>query len=155
MNMESSKPRTILVVEDETFVREVTCEILRSAGYLVLRATNATEAQNVFFACDEEIAVLVTDIVLPGENGHALAARLKQFRPSLQVLFATGYPEEMSCGVDCLAKPFSAAMLLESVAGKVGDARAEFCNGPRTMRAYDSAPPPECAQKFPTAVLCG
>lgn len=144
MSAETSRLKTILVVEDDAFVREVACEILRSAGYAVLSASNATEAQNVFSACGEEIALLLTDIVLPGQNGHVLAERLKQNRPSLKVLFATGYPEQMSRGLDCLAKPFSAATLLDSVAGMLEHAPTEFSRDIMIMPACGNTPRPEC-----------
>jgi len=157
MNAESSKPETILVVEDEAFVREVTCEILRSAGYTVLSAANAAEAENVFLAYQEEPALLLTDIVLPWDDGRVLAGRLKQSRPSLKILFATGYPEQMSgrWGVSCLAKPFSAATLLDRVAKVLGHAGPEFSNGFLPRRACGNAQPAECEQEFRTAALCG
>ena len=157
MNAESSKPETILVVEDEAFVREVTCEILRSAGYPVLSATNATEAENVFLLCGAEIALLLTDIVLPGDNGRVLAGRLKHLCPSLKVLFATGYPEQMTgrWGVNGLAKPFSAATLLDRVANVLGHASAEFSKGFSSRRACGSAQPAECAQEFLAVELFG
>ena len=157
MNAESTKPETILVVEDEAFVRVVTCEILRSAGYTVLSAANAAEAENVFLAYEEETALLLTDIVLPGDDGRVLAGRLKQSRPSLKILFATGYPEQMSgrWGVDCLAKPFSGATLLDKVAQVLEHDGPEFSNGLLPRRACGNAQPAECEQEFRTVALCG
>ena len=157
MNAETSRRDAILIVEDEAFVREVTCEILRSAGYRVLSASNAAEAESVFRAYEEEIALLLTDIVLPGDDGRVLAARLKRSRPSLKVLFATGYPEQMSgrWGADCLAKPFSATVLLERVANEVGQAAAEFSNGLLYMRGCGNPQPAECGQEFEAAARFG
>lgn len=110
---------TILFVEDEVFVREVACEVLRSAGYKVLTARNADEAARVYDQRCSEIELLVTDVVLPGENGRALALRLRQKHPELKVLFVTGYAEQMglqeSLHEECLAKPFSATVLLRRV----------------------------------------
>ena len=67
---------TILLVEDEAFVREVACEILRVAGYRVLPARNAAEAVPAFLAHREEVQLLLTDVVLPDRNGRDLAFEL-------------------------------------------------------------------------------
>jgi len=110
---------TILYVEDETFVREVTCEVLRSAGYNVLTAKNAVEAQRIYEGQRAEIDLLLTDVVLPGETGRALAGKLRRKDPALRVLFVTGYAEHMRLGEteyeECLAKPFSTKALLGRV----------------------------------------
>jgi len=110
---------TILFVEDEAFVREVTCEVLRSAGYRVLTAKNATEAMCYYEACRGEVELLLTDVVLPGETGLALAGRLRRADPELKVLLVTGYAEQMgrreAKHEECLAKPFSTKALLQSV----------------------------------------
>lgn len=109
--------RTILLVEDETFVREVTGEILRAAGYEVLSATTAAEGATIYAERGSEISLVITDIVLPAETGVTLAAALRRKTKDLKVLFITGYyerarnmnPEEF------LAKPFSASILLSRV----------------------------------------
>lgn len=110
---------TILLVEDEAFVREVTCEVLRSAGYRVLAARNATEAIRTYDASRGEVELLLTDVVLPGETGLALAGRLRREDPELKVLLVTGYAEQMgrrdAKHEECLAKPFSTEVLLRSV----------------------------------------
>ncbi len=124
IDVANSNVKTILVVEDEAFVRDVTCEILRSAGYNVLSATDASEAESIFCGVEEKVALLLTDIVLPGENGRLLAQRLYRVSPSMTVLFVTGYAEQMDVGAghpwSCLAKPFSAATLLKQVESLVG-----------------------------------
>ena len=110
---------TILFVEDEAFVRDVTCEVLRSAGYRVLSAKNATEAIRSYDARRGEVELLLTDVVLPGETGLALAGRLRSEAPDLKVLLVTGYAEQMGRREgkheECLAKPFSTEVLLRSV----------------------------------------
>jgi two-component system cell cycle sensor histidine kinase/response regulator CckA len=108
---------TILFVEDETFVREVTSEVLRAAGYEVLTAQNASEATRLYEQCPGGIDLLLTDLVLPGETGRQLAARLAQGNPRLKILFVTGYAEHMrmSPGQECLPKPFSTSALLAKV----------------------------------------
>jgi two-component system, cell cycle sensor histidine kinase and response regulator CckA len=113
---------TILLVEDEAFVREVTGEVLRSAGYEVLIARNAAEAAGVYSARLGGVELLLSDVVLPGENGRALARRLRRENPELKVLLVTGYADQMGLqgaqnGADeeCLAKPFSTEVLLRRV----------------------------------------
>jgi CheY-like chemotaxis protein len=108
---------TILFVEDEAFVREVTAEVLRSAGYEVLTAKNTMEALRLYEQGRTEVSLLLTDVVLPGETGRVLAGQLRQKNPELKVLFVTGYAEHMQLGQDdeCLAKPFSMGVLLRRV----------------------------------------
>jgi CheY-like chemotaxis protein len=110
---------TILFVEDEAFVREVTSQVLRSAGYRVLTAKNAAEAIHVYDQRSNEVGLLLTDVVLPGETGRVLSARLKQTNPALNILLITGYAEQMGLQdgdqEECLAKPFSSEVLLRRV----------------------------------------
>jgi two-component system cell cycle sensor histidine kinase/response regulator CckA len=112
---------TILLVEDEAFVRDVTCEVLRSAGYRVLAARNAAEAVRIYEARSGEVELLLTDVVLPGETGDAMAGRLRREHPELKVLLVTGYAEQMGRlsgkQEEFLAKPFSAETLLRTVRG--------------------------------------
>jgi two-component system, cell cycle sensor histidine kinase and response regulator CckA len=114
-----SGAETILFVEDEAFVREVTCEVLRSAGYRVLTAKNAAEATHLYEARSDEVELLLSDVVLPGESGRALAARLRRQSPWLKILLVTGYAEQMglrdAMQEECLAKPFSTEVLLGRV----------------------------------------
>jgi two-component system, cell cycle sensor histidine kinase and response regulator CckA len=110
---------TILLVEDEQFVREVTSEVLRSAGYVVLAARNAVEAMCVYERIRGNMGLLLTDVVLPGESGQVLAGRMRRGNPDLKVLFVTGYPESIGMAEraheQCLAKPFSTGVLLRRV----------------------------------------
>jgi two-component system cell cycle sensor histidine kinase/response regulator CckA len=110
---------TILLVEDEAFVRDVTCEVLRSAGYQVLAARNAADAVRMYEARPSEVKLLLSDVVLPGETGPAMARRLRREHPELKVLFVTGYAEQMGLlegkQEEFLAKPFSAEALLRKV----------------------------------------
>ena len=114
-----SRAQTILLVEDEAFVREVTCEVLRSAGYGVLTAKNATEATRVYEARGDEVELLISDVVLPGESGRVLAGKLRRENPWLKILLVTGYAEQMglrdAMHEECLAKPFSTEALLGRV----------------------------------------
>jgi len=113
---------TILLVEDEAFVREVACEVLRVAGYRVLPARNAAEAVPAFLAHREEVQLLLTDVVLPDRNGRDLAFELVTLGQSFRIIFISGYPENsvtrngfQKPGWFYLPKPFSAAALLQKV----------------------------------------
>ncbi len=84
---------TILLAEDEEQVRELIARSLRLDGYTVLEARNGLEA--VELARDQEtIDLLLTDVVMPGLNGRELWERLSAERPSLRVLFTSGYPAD-------------------------------------------------------------
>jgi two-component system, cell cycle sensor histidine kinase and response regulator CckA len=111
---------TILLVEDEDFVRRVACEVLLTAGYSVLSAKNGAEALCFFDQRPETVTLLLTDLVLPGENGRVLARKLRQRNARLKVLFVTGYAEQMASRAaeheEFLAKPFSTSVLLRRVA---------------------------------------
>lgn len=113
---------TILLVEDEAFVREVAGEILRSAGYRVLSARNAAEAVWAFRSHPDEVQLLLTDVVLPDRNGCDLAHELVRDRGSVRAIFISGYPENSMAikgrlhpGWFYLPKPFSAASLLQKI----------------------------------------
>lgn len=119
-NAESCSGTTVLLVEDQAFVREVTGEVLRSAGYRVLKAANAQEALALFRRNAGTVDLLVTDVVLPGQNGCQLAAQLRSLAPALKMIVTSGYPEHsfagtQMLGVSYLAKPFSADSLLKAL----------------------------------------
>jgi DNA-binding response OmpR family regulator len=81
---------TILLVEDETYLRDVTCDVLESAGYLVLKTRNAAEAIAAFREYQTIVRLLLTDVVLPGQNGRDLANDLRSICPKLRIIFTSG-----------------------------------------------------------------
>jgi CheY-like chemotaxis protein len=126
-------PETILVVEDERAVRSLVKEILETNGYSVLEAGNADEALRAVQAYEGTIDLLLSDVVMPGMSGPSLAVQLRAMRPSIAVLFMSGYAEEpvelrgiVEKGAGFLAKPFTLAALTRKVR-EVLDAKA----GPR------------------------
>ena len=123
---------TILVVEDEAFVREVTCEILECEGYRVLKARNASEARIAFRRYRKVIRLLLTDVVLPGENGRDLARDLRFAHPDLPTVFVSGYPQNIVTqgspvenGMFYLPKPFCAESLIQKVRQALAPKRKE------------------------------
>jgi len=119
----SSARGTILLVEDETFVRDVTCEILQCEGYHVLKARDSSEAKALFGQFHGELQLLLTDVVLPGQNGRDLALQLKADCPALRTILISGYPSSFTTkdghieqeGAFYIPKPFSAELLLRKV----------------------------------------
>src|SRR6266496_3587662 len=73
----SGRRRRILLVEDEPFVREATCSILRNAGFEVLPAEDAREAMKVYEECGQSVDLVMTDMVLPGRTGQQLGQDLR------------------------------------------------------------------------------
>jgi PAS domain S-box-containing protein len=111
---------TVLVTEDEVGVRAMVREALRSRGYRVLEAESADEAERVLLEYDGTIHLLVTDVVMPGVGGAQLAARLKRRRPSLRVLYMSGYADDAKGLSDLdperlLRKPFTPSQLVRTV----------------------------------------
>ena len=104
---------TILVVEDDLDVQRVTVHLLRDLGYHVIHAGSAEEALRILEQPDA-VDLLFTDVVMPGMTGRALADRAAVGRPSMPVLFTTGYTRNavvhngvLDEGVAFLAKPFT------------------------------------------------
>jgi len=87
-------PGTILLVEDEQMVREVTKQLLESCGYRVFEARNAKEALSICETIQEPIDLLLTDIVIPRMNGYELAFRIREKFPNLPVIFVSGYMDQ-------------------------------------------------------------
>jgi CheY-like chemotaxis protein len=111
----------VLLVEDEASVRSMAERSLRRHGYLVHSVPTAEEALQVV-AAGAPFVLLVTDVVLPGMNGHALSRQLQEQLPELRVLFMSGYTQNMierngvlDAGLHFLQKPFSPAELALAV----------------------------------------
>jgi two-component system, cell cycle sensor histidine kinase and response regulator CckA len=103
---------TLLLVEDQDALREITREVLQEAGYKVLDAAGPAQATAISRACREPIHLLITDVVMPEMPGPELAERLLGERPDMRILFLSGYSEEMAAikklnaiGVQYLQKP--------------------------------------------------
>jgi signal transduction histidine kinase len=112
----------VLVVEDEEGVRRYSTDALRDLGYRVLEADSGEAALKIIDA-GEDIAILFTDVVMPGMNGRKLSEAALERRPALKILFTTGYTRNaivhngmLDPGVNLLSKPFSLSELAKKVA---------------------------------------
>jgi PAS domain S-box-containing protein len=85
---------TVLLVEDESNLREIVCESLESAGYAVLRARDGADALEIGRAHPGKIHLVLTDVVMPRMSGRELADRLRSSRPDVAVLFMSGYTDD-------------------------------------------------------------
>jgi PAS domain S-box-containing protein len=113
---------TVLLVEDEPMVRRLSRRVLEGRGYQVLEAGNGTEALQLAGNWRGTIDILVTDLVMPGLSGQALAEVLKQARPTVRIIYMSGYTPDVIVqhgdlppGAIFLPKPFSPSSLLAAL----------------------------------------
>ena len=112
-----------MLVEDEPALLNVAAHVLREQGYTVLEATNGTDALRVSEECsDQVIHLLLTDVVMPLMGGRELADKLRMIRPDMNVLFASGYTDDvvvsrdiLEGGTQFIQKPFTPANLAQKV----------------------------------------
>ena len=113
---------TVLLVEDDVNVRELTSRILERLGYRVLVAENGSAALTLAAKFEDRIDLLMTDVVMPDVNGRELAEKVLERRAEIKVLFASGYTENLVIHDDVvdknlnfIAKPYS----MQALAGKL------------------------------------
>jgi DNA-binding NtrC family response regulator len=113
---------TILLLEDDESVRETVADILTAYGYTVLVARSMQEALRLTTDQVAPIHLLLTDVIMPDTGGPAAAAQLVALRPTMKVLYMSGYPADemvrhglVEDAVHFLAKPFHSATLLLKV----------------------------------------
>jgi CheY-like chemotaxis protein len=129
---------TILLVEDADALRKLTHMLLEQHGYRVLVAENGAAALQLIEQKPERINLLLSDVIMPGLNGRALAERLQLRQPGLKVLYMSGYTDDaivdhgvLAAGTHLLHKPFSEESLIHKV---------------REVLDADTAVPPIAAQ---------
>jgi two-component system, cell cycle sensor histidine kinase and response regulator CckA len=118
----SGGTETILVVEDESAVRQLARRLLTSKGYTVVEATNGGEALELLRERHEEIDLVLSDVVMPVLGGRTLSAEMRRLGFRIPMVFMSGYTDNSEPLKDpfggvapFVAKPFTAATLLENV----------------------------------------
>jgi len=114
---------TLLVVEDEPSLRHLAQSVLKAEGYNVLTAPNGQDALRIANGHQgEQIALMVTDVIMPKMGGKALAEWLRATSPNLKILFTSGYPDDaiarhgvLKAGIEFLSKPYTPATLTRKV----------------------------------------
>jgi signal transduction histidine kinase/CheY-like chemotaxis protein len=136
---------TVLIVEDQEALREVTGRIFTRSGYHVISAANGAEAVTLAAQHDGEIHLLLTDVVMPNMLGKEVAEKIRQLKPDIEVLFMSGYAQpvlasqgRLDRGVNLIEKPFSASAIIEK-AGRILNGHFE---GFRTLEPSETGDPP-------------
>jgi len=118
---------TILVVEDAAPLRDLVCQALSVSGCTVLSAPEAQEALRILSQKKGVIDLLITDVIMPGMNGPALAKQVRAMRPETKILYMTGYSGEfvrsdmLIPGVSFIQKPFTPADLRRKIRKMLAD----------------------------------
>ncbi len=120
--MHYGRKETVLVVEDDSFVRELITQMLIDLNYYVLAASNVKEVDAIVDNPEYKIDILLTDVILPEENGRILADKLLMEIPDLKVIFTSGYSREhatlkkvLENDIEFISKPFSINTLSDSL----------------------------------------
>jgi len=120
---------TILLVEDEESVRQLVRETLEARGYVVLEAADGSAALAVAASHQSAIHLVITDVVMPGLNGHELVAQVLKARPGIKVLYLSGYAQDAFAAPltaedqkAFLQKPFTLQSLFRKVREVLGPA---------------------------------
>jgi two-component system, cell cycle sensor histidine kinase and response regulator CckA len=121
---------TILLVEDEDSLRELSHQLLEGMGYAVIEAANGADAIRIAGQCADRIQLLVTDVVMPGMSGRELAELLVASQSQMKVLYVSGHTDDvimhyaiLKPGVAFLQKPFTRdglAKKIQEVLGETG-----------------------------------
>lgn len=122
--------KPILVVDDEPMLRSVVARMLADQGFAALEAPDGATALEVVQRQGKDVALVLTDVVMPGVDGIALLEHLTRMHPGLPVLLMSGYSDRelelrslaAPCGI--LRKPFSSATLLNEVRRCLGEVAA-------------------------------
>ncbi|HEY5443766.1 MAG TPA: ATP-binding protein, partial [Pyrinomonadaceae bacterium] len=118
---------TILLVEDEDVVREMVAETLKDCGYMVLIAGDGPAALDLSAGFSGEIKLMLTDVVMPQMSGRQLTEKLSPKRPSMKVLYMSGYTDDaivrhgvLEEGTAFIGKPFSPDALVLKIGELLG-----------------------------------
>lgn len=130
---------TILIVEDDAAVRRMAVQMIQELNYAAVEADSGQSALKAL-AKSDDIKLVITDVVMPGMNGRALADEIGRRWPDLKVIFTTGYTRDaivhdgvVEPGVQLIAKPFT----LDDLATKI----AAVLHGPPTIKSAGKSGP--------------
>jgi len=123
----SSGHETILLVEDESVVRQVTKDTLEEFGYTVIEAVDGDDGVRVFRENQHRIQLILCDLVMPRKNGKEVYEEVKKIRPDIKVIFMSGYTADIiekhgiiEKGIDFVSKPTGTFELLEKIRDVLG-----------------------------------
>jgi two-component system, cell cycle sensor histidine kinase and response regulator CckA len=127
-NLPYGDGETVLVVDDEASIRQVTRHTLEAFGYQVLLATNGSEAIAVYREFQDQIAVVLTDMMMPVMDGTSAVREIRRLNPAVRVIGVSGIkseiglPETPDAGpCDFLSKPYTAEVLLKAIKRVIKD----------------------------------
>jgi CheY-like chemotaxis protein len=113
---------TILLVDDEELVRELTVKVLTKAGYKVITAADGNEALDLYLSHRDRISMVILDLIMPGMGGKQCLEELLNLDPSVKVVIASGYSpngrtkRELAAGAKgFIDKPYNMHQVLEVV----------------------------------------
>ncbi|MCJ7525563.1 MAG: PAS domain S-box protein [Candidatus Aminicenantes bacterium] len=113
---------TILLIEDDAAVRQVTRSMLEEFGYAVLEAANGIEAQTVFQRQRDQVQLVLCDLIMPRMNGRETHAALQKIKGDIKVVFMSGYTADIIAGkgiadpgIQLLQKPLNPSTLLKKI----------------------------------------
>jgi CheY-like chemotaxis protein len=138
---ESRLSQTVLVVDDEPVVRSIVCRLLEEWGFGALEAADGEEALRLAQAEDGDLALVVTDLLMPRMDGYEFARAFRPLYPSVPILFITGNSERSvdplsGKGEQLLFKPFDPDVFIETV-GRLLESRVN-----ETRSRHDGAARP-------------
>jgi CheY-like chemotaxis protein len=122
---------TVLVVEDAVSLRDLVCDALSKFGCTVLSACDAQEALQLIKGRGAAIDLLLTDVIMPGMDGAALAKEIRSLWPETKILYMTGHSGEfvradmLNAGVSLIRKPFTPAELGRKICKMLADKSCE------------------------------
>ncbi len=113
---------TILIVDDDISIRQLIIETLKPQGYNCLQAASGKDAMNELRKYRGEVHLLLTDVVMPGMNGKALAEKIREEWPEMKLIFMSGYTENIIAhhgvleqGINYIAKPITPVTLTKKI----------------------------------------
>jgi len=120
--MPAIQSQSILLVEDEPMLLEMTSSMLAELGYFVIEANSPLEAMEIAENYKEPIGLLMTDVIMPEMNGKELAEKIRLLHPNIRILYMSGYTSDIigTCGmlyegINFIQKPFNISSLSEKL----------------------------------------